>query len=109
MSGALRRASGFVLQRIGAGSGRSLQQQRANHDLSVHPNKHVEAWLSRREDIEREFRWTSKTVRDVVLLVLVLPTLAYNAIVWQAHKDDEYGGRTKRLVSQLCAGTRRCQ
>jgi hypothetical protein len=52
MSGALRRASGFVLQRLGAGSGRSLQQQRANHDLSVHKNKHVEAWLSRREDIE---------------------------------------------------------
>jgi hypothetical protein len=59
--------------------------------------------------LQNEFRWTNKTVRDVVLLVLVLPTLAYNAIVWRAHKDDEYGGRPKRLVSCSCAASRQFQ
>jgi len=48
--------------------------------------------------LQREFRWTNKTVRDVVLLVLVLPTLAYNAIVWQAHKDDEVWRPSQKVV-----------
>lgn len=107
----LRRASGFVIQRISAGrqsGATSLQQQRANHDLSVHPNKYVEQWISRREDIEREFRWTSKTVRDVVIMGLVVPIAMYNAICWRAHEDDEYGGRKSRdfLWSHAQAGER---
>lgn len=102
--GALRRASSLLLGRLGgsAKSGTSLQQQRGTHDLSVHPNKHVENWLSKREDIDAEFVWNRQTIWHVILGVLVIPTLIYNGHVWQAHKDDEYGDRPKRCV---CAGS----
>jgi hypothetical protein len=62
----------------------------------VHNNKHVEQWLSRREDIEREFTWTSKTLRHVVFGALLIPIAMYNGITWAAHKDDDYGERPVR-------------
>lgn len=76
--------------------GTSLQQQRGTHDLSVHSNKHVEKWLSKREDIDAEFVWNRETVWHVIIGVIVVPTAIYNGLVWQAHKDDEYGDRPKR-------------
>jgi hypothetical protein len=78
--------------------GTSLQQQRGTHDLSVHSNKHVEKWLSKREDIDAEFVWNRETVWHVIIGVIVVPTAIYNGLVWQAHKDDEYGDRPKRYV-----------
>jgi len=96
--GALRRASSVLLGRLSgsARSGTSLQQQRSTHDLSVHPNKHVEQWLSKREDIDAEFVWNRQTVWHVIIGVLVIPTAIYNGLVWQAHKDDDAGGRPRR-------------
>lgn len=96
--GALRRASSLLLGRLSGSAkfGTSLQQQRGTHDLSVHPNKHVEQWLSKREDIDAEFVWNNQTAWHVILGVLVIPTAIYNGLVWQAHKDDEYGDRPKR-------------
>jgi hypothetical protein len=117
--GALRRASGLLLGRLGGStapgsvlgssstsSGRvgalaqqqQQQQVRANHDLSVHPNKHVEAWLARREDIDGEFVWNRSTVTHVLVGIVLIPTLIYNGIVRQAHRDDDYGGRPRRCV-----------
>eukprot|EP00882_Tetradesmus_deserticola_P001447 GHRQ01001564.1.p2 GENE.GHRQ01001564.1~~GHRQ01001564.1.p2 ORF type:complete len:114 (+),score=22.22 GHRQ01001564.1:254-595(+) len=99
MTGALRRASASVLQRLGSSRAQASalgRQTRNGHDTAVHKNKYVEQWLSRREDIEREFRWTSKTLRDVVIGVLVIPVAMYNGIVWAAHTDDEYGERPVR-------------
>lgn len=99
--GALRRASSLVLGRLGGSaaarqSGSSLQQQRGTHDLSVHPNKHVEKWLSKREDIDAEFVWNRETLTHVIIGVLVIPTAIYNGLVYYAHKDDEYAERPKR-------------
>lgn len=98
--GALRRASSLLLGRVGgsARSGSASVQQRSTHDLSVHPNKHVEQWLSKREDIDAEFVWNSQTAWHVFLGVLVIPTAIYNSLVWQAHKDDDYAGRPRRCV-----------
>jgi hypothetical protein len=98
--GALRRASSVLLGRLSgsARSGTSLQQQRGTHDLSVHPNKHVEQWLSKREDIDAEFVWNRQTVWHVIIGVIVVPTAIYNSLVWQAHKDDDFAGRPRRLV-----------
>lgn len=98
MSGALRRASGLVLQRLGNHkAGQSLQQKRyGSHDLGVHNNKYVEEWMSRREDIEREFRWTNKTVFQAVTMLVVVPVAMYNAICWRSREDDRYGGRQPR-------------
>lgn len=102
--GALRRASSVLLGRLSgsARSGTSLQQQRGTHDLSVHPNKHVEQWLSKREDIDAEFVWNRQTVWHVIIGVIVIPTAIYNSLVWQAHKDDDFAGRPRRLVP-LCS------
>lgn len=99
MTGALRRASASVLQRLGSSRAQASSlgnQTRSGHDTAVHNNKHIEQWLSRREDIEREFRWTSKTLRDVVFGALLIPIAMYNGITWAAHKDDEYGERPVR-------------
>lgn len=100
--GALRRASSLLLGRLSgsAKAGTSLQQQRGTHDLSVHPNKHVERWLSKREDIDAEFVWNRETVWHVIIGVIVIPTAIYNGLVWQAHKDDDYGDRPRRWVLQ---------
>lgn len=73
-----------------------MSQTRSNHDLAVHNNKYVEQWLSRREDMEREFRWTNKTVRDVVIMAVLVPVAMYNAIAWCAHEHDKYGDRQPR-------------
>lgn len=99
--GALRRASSLVLGRLSGSarqSGSSLQQQRGTHDLSVHPNKHIEKWLSKREDIDAEFVWNRQTITHVIIGVLVIPTAIYNGLVYYAHKDDEYAERPKRWV-----------
>ncbi len=103
MSGALRRASGALMSRLSQGasqSGCSLPagggSARSSHDLSVRKNKHVEHWLSRREDFDDEFRWSSTTVRHVLIGVVLIPVMIYNAVTWQAHRDDDYGGRPRR-------------
>lgn len=111
MSGALRRASASVLQRLGSSRAQATSlgnQTRSGHDTAVHNNKHIEQWLSRREDMEREFRWTSKTLRDVVVMALLIPIAMYNGITWSAHKDDEYAERPTRdfLWAHAQAGER---
>lgn len=109
--GALRRASSLVLGRLSGSarqSGSSLQQQRGTHDLSVHPNKYVEKWLSKREDIDAEFVWNRQTITHVIIGVLVIPTAIYNGLVYYAHKDDEYAERPKRWVGCRCWETLIC-
>lgn len=87
-----------MLQRLsGRQAGQSLQQKRyGSHDLSVHNNKYVEEWMSRREDIEREFRWTNTTVFQAVIMLGVIPVAMYNGICWRAREDDKYGDRPQR-------------
>lgn len=124
--GALRRTAGALLARLSTNSSSSssgggiaaargsggaqqqLQQARGNHDLSAHTNKHVEAWLARREDIDAEFVWDGRTAVHVIMGVLVVPGLIYNGVVSQAHKDDDYAGRPRRCAFRSRLAVRGC-
>jgi len=92
MAGLLLRAAASAL-RSGLESSSSAartavqqQQRRSAHELHVKPNKHVESWLSRREDIEGEFKWDKATTRAVLLGAFVLPIATYNMLVYMAHQ-----------------------
>lgn len=72
------------------------QQRRAAHDLHVKNNKHVEQWMSRREDFEKEFAWDTKRTAVAFALVVAVPVTVYRALVGQAHADDAFAGRPER-------------
>lgn len=72
------------------------QQRRAAHDLHVKNNKHVEQWMSRREDFETEFAWDARRTVAAFALVVAVPAAIYRAVVHQAHADDEFAGRPER-------------
>jgi hypothetical protein len=56
------------------------QQQRSVGNLPVKPNKYIEEWSTRRENIENEFKWDAATIRRIILVVGVLPYLFYRAV-----------------------------
>ncbi|KIZ01884.1 hypothetical protein MNEG_6074 [Monoraphidium neglectum] len=95
MAGVLRTAAVAVRASLegGALAGRraaaQAQQARGNHDLSVHHNKHIEKWLSRREDIEQEFTWDGRTTRSVLIGAFLLPIATYNMLVYMAHQVQQ--------------------
>jgi chloramphenicol 3-O-phosphotransferase len=72
------------------------QQRRAAHDLHVKNNKHVEQWMTRREDFEKEFAWDARRTVAALALVVGVPAAIYRAVVHQAHVDDEFAGRPQR-------------
>lgn len=72
------------------------QQRRAAHDLHVKHNKHVEQWMTRREDFEKEFAWDARRTAAALALVVGVPALIYNAVASQAHADDAFAGRPER-------------
>lgn len=73
------------------------QQQRcAAHDLHVKNNKHVEQWMTRREDFEKEFAWDARRTLAALALVVGVPCAVYNAVTSQAHSDDAFAGRPER-------------
>lgn len=72
------------------------QQRRAAHDLHVKNNKHVEQWMTRREDFEKEFAWDARRTATALALVVGVPALIYRALVSQAHEDDAFAGRPER-------------
>jgi hypothetical protein len=73
-----------------------LQQRRGAHDLHVKNNKHVEQWMTRREDFEKEFAWDARRTVAAFALVVAVPAAIYNAVVSQAHSDDQFAGRPER-------------
>jgi hypothetical protein len=73
-----------------------LQQRRAAHDLHVKHNKHVEQWMTRREDFEKEFAWDARRTAAALVLVVGVPAMIYNAVTSQAHVDDAFAGRPER-------------
>ncbi|GBF97175.1 hypothetical protein Rsub_10036 [Raphidocelis subcapitata] len=103
MAGLLRAAASAVRSGLaGSGSGSAAraaaqqQQRRAAHELHAHNNKHVESWLSRREDMEMEFKWDKATTRAVLLGAFIVPIATYNALCYMAHQDDDYAERPRR-------------
>ncbi|KAI8476933.1 MAG: hypothetical protein J3K34DRAFT_463589 [Monoraphidium minutum] len=101
MAGLVRAAASAL--RAGAEAGglaargaAQAQQRRGAHELHAHTNKHVEKWLSRREDIEHEFAWDKRHTRAVLLLGILAPIATYNMLVYMAHQDDDYAERPRR-------------
>lgn len=84
-AGALRAGLGSAGS-SGARAAAQQQQRRGAHELHAHTNKHVESWLSRREDIEHEFRWNRSNLRAVLLGGILIPIATYNMLVYMAHK-----------------------
>jgi hypothetical protein len=106
MAGLLRAAATALRSAAGAsGSGAAAaaqqQQRRGAHELHAHTNKHVESWLSRREDIEMEFKWDKATTRAVLLGAFLIPIATYNMLVYMAHQ----GGRRLRVDACVCRST----
>jgi hypothetical protein len=100
MAGLLRAAASAVRNGLassgGGASARAAaqqQQRRGAHELHAHTNKHVESWLSRREDMETEFKWDKATTRAVLLGAFLIPIATYNALCYMAHQ----GGWAARL------------
>lgn len=97
MSGALRQAGSIVRRNLGSRlSGAQQQQQRGAHDLHAHKNKFVEEWLSRREDIEHEFKWSTANTLWVLALGVGFPVFSYNMVASEMQADDEAVGRPVR-------------
>jgi hypothetical protein len=89
MAGLVRAAASAL--RAGSGAARAAAQQqqtRGSHELSAHTNKHVEKWLSRREDIESEFTWSKAHTRAVLIGAFILPVVTYNYIVRFNHEGE---------------------
>lgn len=83
-AGALR--SGLEAGAAAARGAAQAQQRRGAHELHAHTNKHVEKWLSRREDIENEFVWDSRNLRGVLIGAFLLPIATYNILVYMNHQ-----------------------
>jgi len=58
-------------------SGTQLQQQRFAGDLPVKTNKYVEDLATKRENIEHEFKWNSRTLTNIAIFAGVVPFVIY--------------------------------
>lgn len=65
-------------------------------NLPVKPNKYIEDFASRRETIEKEFRWDRTTLTRIGLWGVVAPYVIYHLIVREFDKVDEFGNKPKR-------------
>ena len=76
MSFALRQAAKKVASRVALGS--QHQQQRMAGNLPVKPNKFIEDMGTRRENIEREFKWDVPTLTKIAVFAGALPYVIYS-------------------------------
>ena len=75
----------------------SLQQQkRFASDLYVKPNKHIEEWATRRENIEYEFTWDTATTLKTVLWGIAIPAGIYSLLCATAQQEDAWYGKPVR-------------
>lgn len=75
---AARRLAGAAKSSKSSFNGSQLQQQRMAGDLPVKPNKFIEEAGTRRENIEREFKWDGRTLTKIALAAGVAPYLIYS-------------------------------
>ena len=73
MSFALRNAAKRVASRVAS----QHQQQRFAGDLPCKTNKYIEEMATRRENIEREFKWDTRTLTNIAIFAGVVPFLVY--------------------------------
>jgi hypothetical protein len=81
MSSALREAARKIGRAANSKSSfarSQFQQKRMAGDLPVKPNKWIEEAGTRRENIEREFKWDGRTLIKIALAAGVAPYLIYS-------------------------------
>ena len=71
MSGSLRSAVSSLGRRLGGAA--QHQQRRHAGDLPVKPNKFVEANGYHRENVERDFRWSARSLTNIALWAVLFP------------------------------------
>lgn len=77
-------------------SGQHAGAKRWIGNLPVKPNSNIEKFASRRENIEREFKWDGPTLRRIVIWGLFVPYGVYSMTVAEFDKADEFGKKPKR-------------
>ena len=75
MAMSLRQAAKKMAGRVVGGA--QHQQARFAGDLPVKPNKFVEELGTRRENIEKEFKWDLRTLTNLALFAGVVPFVIY--------------------------------
>jgi hypothetical protein len=73
MASSLVTAARSLGRRLGSGGTMQLQQRRFAGDLPVKPNKFVEANGYHRENVDREFKFTAKSLTNFFLFAGLLP------------------------------------
>lgn len=96
MATSLRTVGQLLKRAVRADANVLLQQQRGAADMYYKPNKHIEAWSKRREELEFEFQWDRPSTAKVVLLGIAVPLGLYHLLCYTAHKEDEWNGREER-------------
>lgn len=98
MAGLLKAAASALHTGLRSGGSGALrqaaqhQQKRGAHELHAHTNKHIEKWLSRREDIENEFVWNTRHTIAVLIGGIGMPIATYNMLVYMAHQGEPWVG-----------------
>jgi hypothetical protein len=74
----------------------TFQQKRFAGDLYVKPNKNIEEWASRRENMEFEFTWDTPTTLKTVIWGIGIPVGIYSLLCWTAQNEDAAYGKPVR-------------
>ena len=74
MSFALRHAAKRVASRVAS----SHQQKRNAGDLPAKTNKFIEENGTRRENIEKEFKWDARTLSNIGIFAMAVPYVIYS-------------------------------
>ncbi|CAI7747672.1 unnamed protein product [Closterium sp. NIES-53] len=64
--------------------------------LDVHKNKYIEDWGTRRENLEKIFRFNRRTLSIAALAIVVLPVVVYRGTIAEFRKQEELEGRPQR-------------
>jgi hypothetical protein len=96
MAGLLRRLEKGCRKGLQLASSPSFQQKRFAGDLYIKPNKHVEEWGTRRENIEFEFVWDTATTLKTIVWGVAIPAGIYSLVCYTAQLEDAWYGKPVR-------------
>jgi len=67
--------------------------------MDVHQNKYIEEWATKRENIEKVFKFNGRSLSRIALFGVLIPVAIYQVTVAEFHKTDELKGRPlKKLM-----------
>jgi hypothetical protein len=100
MAGLLRRLEKGCRQGLQlANSATAQQQKRFASDMYIKPNKHIEEWGARRENIEYEFTWDTATTLRTIVWGVAIPAGIYSLLCYTAQQEDAWYGKPVRAFA----------